>query len=184
MEVVIVRTTRKYTIDPYTAPASTLSNDPEELSIEVAELKPTELNDLRHDPTVLCNAPRITTQLIEPLSAAAGSPAVPPPVCWGVRAVGAEVSDFTGSGVTVAILDKGIDQIHRASSGVRIVAENFTKEVDHDEHGHGTHCAGTVFGRTTGGCRIGVAPGVETGLIGKVLGKDGGFSEKSPLRWP
>jgi subtilisin family serine protease len=177
MEVVIVRTSKRYSGDPYTAPAGTLSHDPEELSIEVADLVPSELNDLRHDPTVLGNAPRMTTQLIEPFSAAAGSSASPPPVSWGVRAVGAEESDFTGAGVTVAILDTGIDQTHRAFSGVRIVQENFTKDVDHDEHGHGTHCAGTIFGRTTDGCRIGVAPGVQTALIGKVLGKDGGFSD-------
>ena len=40
-------------------------------------------------------------------------------------------------------------------------------------HGHGTHCAATIFGRDVDGTRIGVAPGVEKALIGKVLGDDG-----------
>ena len=41
-------------------------------------------------------------------------------------------------------------------------------------HGHGTHCAGTIFGRDVDGMRIGVARGVKKALIGKVLGRDGG----------
>src|SRR5262249_4677245 len=45
---------------------------------------------------------------------------------------------------------------------------------DGDKQGHGTHCAGTIFGRAVDGKRIGVAPGVTKALIGKVLADDGG----------
>ena len=46
-----------------------------------------------------------------------------------------------------------------------------------DEHGHGTHVAGTIFGRDVNGTRIGVARGVTKVLIGKVLGSNGGPTE-------
>jgi subtilisin family serine protease len=54
-----------------------------------------------------------------------------------------------------------------------------------DTHGHGTHCAGTIFGRTVGGRRIGVAQGVKRALVGKVLGAGGGGSDKiaAAIQW-
>ena len=59
---------------------------------------------------------------------------------------------------------------------MEIVQEDFTGEGNGDQHGHGTHCAGTIFGMTTESMRIGVAPGVKKALIGKVLGLEGGSS--------
>jgi subtilisin family serine protease len=49
--------------------------------------------------------------------------------------------------------------------------------VDEDTDGHGTHCAGTIFGQDVDGQRIGIARGVREPLIGKVLGSGGGDSE-------
>jgi subtilisin family serine protease len=95
----------------------------------------------------------------------------------GIQAVGADASPFSGDGVKVAVLDTGIDTSHPAFSGVELVRRNFTGESDDDTHGHGTHCAGTIFGREVRGKRIGVAPGVRSALIGKVLGRDGGGSD-------
>jgi len=94
-----------------------------------------------------------------------------------VEAVGAVGCPFTGDGIVVAVLDTGIDRGHPAFSGMEIVAKNLTKEADADVNGHGTHCAGTIFGRPVDGCTIGVAPGVRKALIGKVLGMGGGSSE-------
>jgi subtilisin family serine protease len=95
---------------------------------------------------------------------------------WGAKAIGADTSPFTGQGIVVAILDTGIDKTHPAFSGVEIVEKDFTGEGNGDEDGHGTHCAGTIFGREVSGTRIGIAPGVKKALIGKVLGRDGGSS--------
>jgi len=95
---------------------------------------------------------------------------------WGVHAVGADTSPFSGDGIVVAVLDTGIDASHPAFEGVEIVQEDFTGAGNGDQNGHGTHCAGTIFGRTTNGTRIGVAPGVKKALIGKVLGAEGGSS--------
>jgi subtilisin family serine protease len=76
----------------------------------------------------------------------------------------------------VAVLDTGINPDHDAFAGVQLLRRNFTKGGDDDEHGHGTHCAGTIFGRDVKGRRIGIARGVTKALIGKVLGPGGGTS--------
>jgi subtilisin family serine protease len=104
---------------------------------------------------------------------------------WGVTAVGADTSPFSGNGVVVAVLDTGIDASHPAFAGVDLIQKDFTDEGNGDQHGHGTHCAGTIFGRTTNGTRIGVAPGVKKALIGKVLGAGGGASDQiaSAIQW-
>jgi len=116
-------------------------------------------------------------KLIAPVPLAA-APAAPDNITWGVRAVRADESPFTGEGIVVAVLDTGIDPAHPAFAGVDLVRQNFTSEGPDDDHGHGTHCAGTIFGRDVGGTRIGVAPGVKKALIGKVLGAGGGGSDR------
>ncbi|MEO1076892.1 MAG: S8 family serine peptidase, partial [Bacteroidota bacterium] len=68
------------------------------------------------------------------------------------------------------------DEAHPAFQGMELVQKDFTGEGNGDVHGHGTHCAGTVFGRDVDGTRIGVAPGVKRALIGKVLSSQGGTS--------
>lgn len=130
-----------------------------------------EVKEFAGEPGVAAIAPLMATYLIRPLSdvepAAAGD-------AWGIAAVGADRSNWTGEGVTVAILDTGIDRQHPAFAGVDIVEKDFTGSGDGDRQGHGTHCAGTVFGRDVDGKRIGIARGVNRALIGKVLGDQGG----------
>jgi hypothetical protein len=107
---------------------------------------------------------------------------------WGLTDIGACHSNFRGEGVVVAVLDTGIDADHEAFHRVKdkIVPYNFTSvgsELDvRDDDGHGTHCAGTIFGSEVGGVRIGVAPGVEKVLIGKVMGKDSGADTPTLVR--
>ncbi len=115
--------------------------------------------------------------------AVAAADAEPRPT-WGIRAVRADTSPFTGAGVTVAVLDTGIDPNHPAFAGVELV-RHFTDESDDDTHGHGTHCAGTIFGRDADGVRIGVAPGVTKAVIGKVLGAGGGGGDQimEAIQW-
>ena len=91
-------------------------------------------------------------------------------------------STWTGEGVTVAVLDTGIDSKHPAFAGVDIVEKDFTGTGNGDRQGHGTHCAGTIFGRDVDGKRIGVARGVKRALIGKVLGDEGGGDSEHDLR--
>ena len=96
---------------------------------------------------------------------------------WGIAATGADVSALTGAGVRVAVLDTGIDLAHPAFAAItsRIEVRDFTSATGsgHDVDGHGTHCAGTIFGQDVGGRRIGLARGVEKALIAKVLADSG-----------
>jgi subtilisin family serine protease len=108
-----------------------------------------------------------------------------PHVAWGVAAVGADTSPFDGSGVVVAVLDTGIASTHAAFAGIEIVEKDFTGSGIGDTHGHGTHCAGTIFGRDAHNMRIGVARGIRKALIAKVLGEGGGGSSQvvSAVGW-
>ena len=107
------------------------------------------------------------------------------PSTWGIEAVGANTSPFSGEDVIVAVLDTGIDHMHPSFADVELIRRNFTNEEDGDIDGHGTHCAGTIFGRAISGTRIGIAQGVKTALIGKVLGEGGGGSDVvlSAIEW-
>ena len=139
------------------------------LRIDVERLDKNDVRSLARDPEVRALAPVMPTSLIRPVDAdgsATGS-------TWGVSAVGADRGLRTGAGVVAAILDTGIDATHPAFTGVTLTQRDFSGSGDGDKQGHGTHCAGTVFGRDVDGTRIGVAPGIDRALIGKVLGDEG-----------
>jgi subtilisin family serine protease len=138
------------------------------VELKVERLAEKTVAELARDPQVELVCPTMPTTLIEPLEslapAAEGN--------WGIGAVAADQTRFSGSGVTIAVLDTGIDRDHPAFAGVELVEHDFSGDGNGDRQGHGTHCAGTIFGRDVG-MRIGVARGVERALIGKVLGDDG-----------
>jgi subtilisin family serine protease len=141
----------------------------EKAKVEVADLTPREVIDLNRDEGVAVVAPVMPITLIQPLAATTADPGP----AWGIEAVGASNTAFDGKGVVVCVLDTGIDNEHVAFAGVTLVEQDFSGSGNGDRQGHGTHCAGTVFGRDVAGVRIGVARGVEKALIGKVLADDG-----------
>lgn len=143
-----------------------------EVSAETTVLTNRELSEARKDPALIRAAPVMPVVLIKPKPTAAAAEETTP-ATWGVEAVGALQSPYTGAGVTVAVLDTGIDASHDAFRGKPIVQKDFTGEGDGDGNGHGTHCAGTFFGGEVTGLRIGVAPGVRRALVGKVLDANG-----------
>lgn len=175
---VLLRSARRLVSDVFAAPSATALEMPMPVSTETHELSRREVLDLAADRSVLALAPSMPMSLTQPVKVAPTSSADLDRPAWGVQAVGADQSPFDGSDIVVAVLDTGIDPEHVAFHGVQLERRNFTSEPDDDLHGHGTHCAGTIFGRDVDGVRIGVAPGVRRALIGKVLGAGGGTSDQ------
>jgi len=178
-----------HTRDPFSGgvPASGLESfgpspgvtTPPEPRVDVADLSPRDIRDLSRDPEVAAVAPVMPIQLMKPSSVDATTAATS---AWGIATVKANTSSCDGMGVVVAVLDTGIDASHPAFQGVELVQQDFSGSGDGDRNGHGTHCAGTIFGRDVGGTRIGVARGVRKALIGKVLNDQGGGDSDSIFR--
>ncbi|MFD0594479.1 S8 family serine peptidase [Catellatospora coxensis] len=81
---------------------------------------------------------------------------------------------FDGTGVTVGVLDTGIDTAHPDFAGQLAAVRDFTGGNDpSDSVGHGTHVASTIAGTgaASGGRYRGVAPGAKL-VIGKVCATD------------
>lgn len=147
------------------------------LEVEVETIDRRNVPAVARNRDVVAIAPAMPMRLIEPFDVAEAAAAAAGKTAWGIRAVKADTSPFSGKGIVVAVLDTGIAKDHDAFQGVEIVEEDFTGSGNGDTHGHGTHCAGTIFGRDVNGTRIGVARGIKKALIGKVLGGNGGGSD-------
>lgn len=158
-----------------------------EVRVQIEDLHRRDISVLTRDADVVAVAPVLPMVLIEPLDVHDSTPDETESLAWGVKAVRANTSPYSGDGVVVAVLDTGIDATHPAFAGVELVLRDFTDPAGSgaDTVGHGTHCAATIFGHAVGGTRIGVAPGVKRALIGKVLGSDGGSSDAviSAIQW-
>lgn len=89
-----------------------------------------------------------------------------------------------GSGVTVGVLDTGVDTEHETLAGRVLATRDFVTSYEddtaNDGHGHGTHCSGTIGGTNAGGRYIGVAPGVNF-IVGKIFGDNGSTTAASIL---
>ncbi|MEV6495673.1 S8 family serine peptidase, partial [Actinoplanes sp. NPDC051633] len=86
-----------------------------------------------------------------------------------------------GTGVTVALLDSGIDATHPDFAGKLAAVQNFTTAGSADDTvGHGTHVASIIAGSgaKSGGRYRGVAPGAKL-AIGKVCETD--FCDESAI---
>eukprot|EP01065_Artemidia_motanka_P023209 TRINITY_DN276_c0_g1_i4.p1 TRINITY_DN276_c0_g1~~TRINITY_DN276_c0_g1_i4.p1 ORF type:complete len:415 (+),score=135.52 TRINITY_DN276_c0_g1_i4:82-1326(+) len=103
------------------------------------------------------------------------------PLSWGQKRVttqsAADVAseyahDATwGAGVDVYVLDTGVRITHEEFEGSRAKwGANFAGGADTDNNGHGTHCAGTIAGKTYGVAKGATVVGV------KVLGDSGSGS--------
>jgi serine protease AprX len=87
----------------------------------------------------------------------------------------------TGKGVTVAVLDSGINDAHAAfgHGGLTSVRTNGDNDSSDDPNGHGTHVAGIIKGKDPLGRYIGVSPDAE--LISIKIGNRFGASKESNI---
>lgn len=175
-EYVVIRFPRELVYDGFelnsrlAAPGPRITQAVSNATVETLKLDDHDARVLRETPKVAV-APVIDFALHRPFadeSALDNENEV-----WGIHAVGADSSPYTGAGITVAVLDTGIDRNHETFNDIDVVEMDFTGEGNGDKNGHGTHCAGSLFGKSVGGKQLGVAPGVQRALIGKVLDSRG-----------
>lgn len=98
---------------------------------------------------------------------------------WGVKAIGANLSSYTGDGIDICILDTGFYKDHPDFEGRTITGKSFIAGENwfKDGNGHGTHCTGSAAGylNKSTGVRYGVA--YEANIaIAKVLSDNGSGS--------
>ncbi len=101
-------------------------------------------------------------------------------VPWGVERVGSQSNSNTGSGVAVFVIDTGVDVNHRDLNVVGGFAAVNCRGGGcgapwHDDHGHGTHVAGSSSALDNNVDVVGVAPGSEVYAV-KVLSSSGSGS--------
>lgn len=77
-----------------------------------------------------------------------------------------------GQGVTVAVIDTGVNADHQELKGRVLPGKNFCRygsnKGNWDDHGHGTHCAGSIAGNS-----VGMAPKAKILPIKVLTGGDG-----------
>ncbi|MEO7836639.1 MAG: S8 family serine peptidase, partial [Acidimicrobiales bacterium] len=109
---------------------------------------------------------------------------------WGLSTIGAPAAwaAGTGSGITIAVVDTGVDFRHPDLGGKLLPGSNFVTPgaAAQDDNGHGTHVAGIAGAATGNGVGVaGTAPGARI-LPVKVLDGSGGGSADDVadgIRW-
>lgn len=107
-------------------------------------------------------------------------------ITWGLQAIKVVESNYSGSGIKVAVLDTGLDLTHPDFAGRTIEHQSFIRgEEVQDRQGHGTHCIGTACGPLnppdrSSPMRYGVAHNAEI-FVGKVLSNQGSGADGSIL---
>jgi serine protease AprX len=106
---------------------------------------------------------------------------------WGVDKIGAPAvwqQGITGKGISVAVIDSGIDATHPdlddlddnpSTNDPKVVKwKDYVrgKNSPYDDNGHGTHVSGTISGTGANGIHTGVAPGTNL-IVAKVFNRQG-----------
>ena len=170
-----------------TASIETVAEEDEELAEKVAEVEVSTLPDTPVYTNVMFYAHVSPSD--DPLysSSTAGSITFSSNYQWFHEAINSKAAwdmGADGSGITVAVIDSGIDTSNNDlnSSGRTYISStykdnNVTYSITsaEDDHGHGTHCAGIIGGLDNSLGGLGVAPNASIMSI-KALGKNGGGS--------
>lgn len=121
------------------------------------------MQEISRRPDVLATAEDFEVSLVEPTSCTCDC-AVD---TWHLSTIRADRRPGTGKGITVGVLDTGVDPTHAELKGKVTRWQDFTADGDaipaapHDKdaRGHGTHVCGLIAGRD-----VGVAPGADVAV--------------------
>lgn len=139
------------------------------------------LRELARNPSVLSMRPLGKAVLIQPVAShpvfTEGS-VTPSLARMGVDELRKREPTLDGRGVRVGILDTGIDESHPDLRGKVVAFGDFSEKESgpFDDHGHGTHVAGSIAGGSASGAFIGVAPGAQL-VVGKIFDSWGSADE-------
>lgn len=102
---------------------------------------------------------------------------------WGVHAVRALTSRFTGKNIPIAVLDTGFLLSHPDFQDRAISSKSFISgEEVNDLNGHGTHCTGNAAGGLRGSNQVRYGVSFESNIfIGKVLSNAGSGADSGIL---
>ncbi len=167
-----------------TASIETVAEEDEELAEKVAEVEVSTLPDTPVYTNVMFYAHVSPSD--DPLYSSSTTPEAGN-YQWFHEAINSKAAwdmGADGSGITVAVIDSGIDSSNTdlSSSSPTYVSSTYEDEESHvkysitsaeDDHGHGTHCAGIIGGLDNSLGGLGVAPNASIMSI-KALGKNGG----------
>ena len=155
-----------------------------EIPAYAADLTNEEVAQLRRSGDVVSVAPVVTRTIqsigFQPTGLHYDTQLMP----WGITAVHAKDvwPVTTGAGVNVAVVDTGIEFNHPDLKPAYAGGFNAydTKLPPLDDHGHGSHVAGTIAAADNAFGVVGVAPGVRLWAV-KVLDKSGSGSDEQIL---
>lgn len=152
----------------------------DELNAVAVSLPLRALNAMRADPDILAiepDEPRYPFEQVIPY----GVDAVQARLVWDANQDGSvDGGAPTGRGITVCIIDSGIQRNHEDFQNVNVIG-GFPSGWDTDNYGHGTHVAGTIAAMNNAVGVVGVTPGAVSLYIVKVFGDTGTWTYSSTL---
>jgi len=152
----------------------------DELNAVSVSLPAQALDAMRADPDVLAiemDEPRYLTGQVTPY----GVETTEARAIWDANQDGVvDAGAPTGQGITVCIIDSGIQANHEDFQNVNIIG-GYPAGWDTDNYGHGTHVAGTIAAMNNTLGVVGVTPGGVSLYIVKVFGDTGTWTYSSTL---